>query len=149
MVAIPVSVIAIAPPVLDEFALKAELETVKIPWVTMAPPLLVVTFEANTAFATVRFPLLSIAAPPLLFRPRVSFMPLIDAVSPAEMKNICTALLPLTVSRFAPGPVMVKESPVAGLMLIPDASVIVFAVLNDESKTIVSEPAAVFESDTA
>ncbi len=149
MVAVAVPAIAIAPPVPDEFELKAELETVKGPCVEMAPPSLFVTFEANTALATIKFPLLSIAAPPLLFLPRVSFIPLIDAVSPSETKNISTALLPLTVSRFAPGPVIVTESPVAGLIVMVDASVIVFDVLNDESKTIVSEPGAVFESETA
>ena len=85
----------------------------------------------------------------MLFRPWLSVTPVIDAVSPAETKNICTASLPLMVNRFAPGPVIVKESPVAGLIVIVAARVIVLDALNEESKTIVSEPAAVFESRTA
>src|SRR4051812_38076396 len=140
---------AIAPPLLDEFELNVVLDTVKTPGFEMAPPSFVVTFELNTALATVRVPRLSIAAPPLLFLPLASVIPLIEAISPSETKNIWTALLPLTVSRFAPGPVIIKESPVAGLMVIADARVMVFGVLNDESKTIVSEPAAAFESKTA
>ena len=76
-------------------------------------------------------------------------MPLNDAVSPDSITNSVKVLLPLTVSRFAPGPIIVKESPAAGLMLTVEASVIVRGVLNDESKTIVSEPAAAFESKIA
>ncbi len=72
-----------------------------------------------------------------------------EAVSPTLTAKIRTALLPLTVSKLAPGPVIVRESPVAGLMLMTVASVMVCGALNDELKTMVSEPAAAFESRTA
>ncbi len=57
--------------------------------------------------------------------------------------------MPLTVSRFCPGPVIVKESPVAGSIVITEANVIVCGELKDESNTIVSDPAVVFELKTA
>ncbi len=140
----------IAPPEpLEEFWLKLEFVTMVVPLFDIAPPPLLPKFEVKATFVTVKLPRLSIAAPPLLLLAAVSVKSLIDAVSPVETKNICTALLPLTVSRFAPAPVIVKESPVAGSIVMVLAKVIVRAVLKDESKTIVSEPAAAFESKTA
>ena len=59
--------------------------------------------------------------------------------------------MPLTVKRFAPGPVIVKVSDVLAFMLISMVvkSVIVRGVLNDASNTIVSALAAAFASKTA
>jgi hypothetical protein len=142
----------IAPPEpLEEFWVKLEFVMFRVVLKSeeIAPPPLLPKFEVKATFVTVKLPRLSIAAPPLLLLAAVSVIPLIAAVSPVEMKNICTALLPLTVSRFAPVPVIVKESPVAGSIVMVLAKVIVRGVLKDASKTIVSEPAAAFESKTA
>ncbi len=142
----------IAPPEpLEEFWLKLEfvIFIVVLKSEKIAPPPLLPKFEVKATFVTVKLPRLSIAAPPLPLRASVSVKSLIVAVSPVETKNICTALLPLTVSRFVPVPEIAKESPVAGLIVMGLARVIVLAVPNDESNKIVSEPAAAFESKTA
>jgi hypothetical protein len=110
----------------------------------IAPPELLV-FALKIESVTVREPPFEIAPVTAC----VNVIPLIDVISPVLIVNIRTALPPLTVSRFAPGPVIVKESPVAGLMVITEASVIVCGELNVASNTIVSEPAAAFESRTA
>ena len=139
---------SVAPPIMLMLFVKVQPATVSdtmlVPLpLEIAPPEALLVFEAKVMFVTVKLPAFWIA--PLKPPASVRVIPLIDAVLPA-MLNIPTALLPLTVSKFAPGPVIVKESPVAGLMTITDASVIVCGVLKDELKTIVSEPAALFES---
>ncbi len=58
-----------------------------------------------------------------IWRPPVTFIPLIDVISPAAM-DIAATELPLTVNRFAPGPVIVKVS-FTPLMVITDARVMV------------------------
>ncbi len=71
-------------------------ETVKIPWLSMPPPRLPVTVQS----VTVSVPEFSMppALPPEMVRPEM------EAVVEPSTWNTVTALLPLTVSTFAPGP---------------------------------------------
>jgi len=124
---------------------KVQLVTVSVTLLpVIAPPELFV-FALNIESVTVRLPAFEIAPVTAI----VNVMPLIDTVSPELMANMRTRLFPLIVSKLAPGPVIVKESPVAGLIVTTLARVIVRGVLKNASNTIVSEPAALFESITA
>jgi serine/threonine-protein kinase len=59
----------------------------------------------------------------------VIVIPLMDTVSPELTENARMALLPLIVSKFAPGPMIVKGMLSAALMVIPLAKVMVCGVL--------------------
>lgn len=129
--------------------MKVQFETVSVPApdvLAMAPPLLFV-FESKTHSETLSWPVLVEIAP---VTAALRVIPLIAAMSPELTVKILTALLPLTVSRPAPGPVIVSVSPVAGLIVMTLAKVIVCGVAKTiGSNPIVSEPPAVFESRTA
>ena len=113
-----------APPPLETLFVKVEPTTVRSALLVMAPPEVDV-FESNTTFVTVRGALLWMALPTA----RVRVIPLMDKLPklvPTELLvKMRTALLPSIVNRFAPGPIIVRLSPVGVFMLKPVAKVIV------------------------
>src|SRR5262245_25869410 len=87
------------------FVLAVTLVIVSVPTLYTPPPLAVEALPVTVQSASVSVPALYTAPTPL--RPRVTFIPEIEAEMPELTHHTPWEFPPLTVSRFAPGPVTV------------------------------------------